>query len=678
MRQEKPTTPSSRPGRSARLPPSSAARIAAWMAVSITLFAAGAVALVLRAETMATGDELQRTLQAQRIWMIAGATLLVIACAALALALNARHRRASALLRRHAAVPPPAAAEPVTPSFAAAIESLTQGIVILDRQHRLIINNRRLYDFYPLRGAPFPPGTALHDIIARNVADGHHPGHTAADLSAAMDHHLAIGEAFEFRHDLPGGHIVKAHWHRLPDGGWCGTYEDITERHQSVARIAHMTRHDELTGLTNRAGFGEALERALARARRGEDFAVLAVNIDRFKKVIDSFGHATGDVLLLEATARLRRSIREVDEIGRLGGEEFAIIQTGVEQPAASEALARRITEVFSVPFAIDGQEISVGASIGIARGTGATEDPEALLRNAALALTRAKDEGAKPGGRGSWCFFAEEMDAAARDRRALEMDLRQALDRNEFMLFYQPLINIGERRVSAFEALLRWRHPERGIIPPDSFIPLAEETGLIVPIGEWVLRTACAEAMRWENLDNGTPLRVAVNLSAVQFSSPGLADVVEEALASSGLPGYRLELEVTESVLLQDNQATLDMLHRLRDLGARISMDDFGTGYSSLSYLRSFPFDKIKIDKSFIRDLNESDENGAIVRAIAGLGISLGIATTAEGVETFAQLETLIADGCTEVQGYFFSPPRPAAEVPSLILNSPSKRDAA
>ena len=676
MRQDESIALSQQQGLPPRRPPSWALRNAAWMAVSVTLLVTGALALVLHGDGTSPGGALRQSLQAQQMWMFAGATLLVMAC--FAAARTDLRRPARAMPCHPATAPPDAAAELARPRFAAAIESLTQGIVILDPDYRLVINNRRLYDFYPPSGAPFAPGTALHDIIARNVAAGHHPGHTAAELSAAMDHLLAIGEPFDFRHDLPSGHIVKAQWHRLPDGGWCGTYEDITERHHSVARIAHMTRHDELTGIFNRAGFGEALERALARARRGEDFAVLTINIDRFKKVIDSFGHATADALLLEATARLRRSVREVDDIGRLGSEEFAIVQAGVEQPGASEALARRITEVIAVPFAIDGQEISVGASIGIARGTAAAEDAVSLLRNAALALTCAKDEGAKPGGRGSWCFFADEMHAAARERRALEMDLRQALDRNEFILFYQPLINIGERRVSAFEALLRWRHPERGIIPPDAFIPLAEETGLIVPIGEWVLRTACAEAMRWDSHDTGTPLRVAVNLSAVQFSSPGLADAVEQALAGSGLPGHRLELEVTESVLLQDNQATLDMLHRLRKLGARISMDDFGTGYSSLSYLRSFPFDKIKIDKSFIHDLNESDENGAIVRAIAGLGISLGIATTAEGVETLAQLETLIADGCTEVQGYFFSPPRPAAEVPALILNSPSKRDAA
>ena len=620
MRQERQDGACSRRGLSASFPPSSGWRIAAWMAVTLRRF----------------------------------------------------HRHTATLLCRRVR-----AFDTSSPSFAAAVDSLVQGLVILDRQHRLVMNNQRLYTFYPSSGGAFPRGTALHDIIARNVRDGHHPGHTATELCAAMDARLAAGAPFEFRHDLPGGRIVRAQWQPLPDGGWCGTYEDITEHHRSVARIAHMTRHDDLTGLVNRAGFGEALLRAAARARRGEDFAVLMVSIDRFKKVVDSFGHGCGDALLREAAGRLRRSVREIDEVGRLGGEEFAILQTGSEQPGSAEALARRIIEIVALPFTIEGQEIAVAASVGIARNTGDGAALDSLLRNAALALACAKDEATRPPGQGAWCFFAAEMDAAARARRTLESDLRHALERNEFELFYQPLVNIGERRVSAFEALLRWRHPVRGIIAPDAFIPLAEETGLIVPIGAWVLRTACAEAMGWDNPDHGAPLRVAVNLSAVQFSSPGLAEAVEDALARSGLPGERLELEVTESVLLQDNQATLDMLHRLRDLGARISMDDFGTGYSSLSYLRSFPFDKIKIDKSFIRGLNESGENNAIVRAIAGLGISLGIATTAEGVERFDQLETLIADGCTEVQGYFFSPPRPAAEVPALILAAPAKQAA-
>ena len=560
--------------------------------------------------------------------------------------------------------------------FAAAIDNLAQGLVILDPELRLVVNNRRLYDFYALSGAPFTPGTPLSDIIARNVAEGHHPGHSADELYQSMATRLAAGLPFEYRHEFPGGRIVAAQWHKLPDGGWVGTFQDITEQHRSVVQIEHMARHDGLTDLLNRAGFEEAVGRAIARSRRGEDFAVLAVCLHRFKPVNDTFGYATGDALLREAARRMQRSVREVDAVARLGGDEFAIVQSGIDQPIGADALAQRLADIVSLPYQIDGNEIVIGASIGIALGGRGTGDADEALRNATLALHRAKAESGRQAGRAIHRFFEPEMDERAKARRALEADLRQALNKNEFELFYQPLVNVGERRVCAFEALIRWRHPTRGLVPPDAFIPLAEEIGLIVPIGEWVLHTACTEAMLWEQPDGGPDLRVAVNLSAVQFSSPGLVAAVSDALKASGLPGSRLELEITESVLLQENDATLDTLHRLRDLGARISMDDFGTGYSSLSYLRSFPFDKIKIDKSFIRGLSDSDESNAIVRAIAGLGITLGIATTAEGVETLEQLEKIVADGCTEVQGYFFSPPRPAAEVPSLILNT--RADAA
>ena len=562
--------------------------------------------------------------------------------------------------RRHRRV----ALQRMNARFAAAIDNLPQGLVILDRDRRLIVNNRRLYDFYPISGPPFAAGTKLRDIIARNVANGHHPDCTVDELYREMRARLDRGTAFSFQHMLPGGRIVQAHWHRLPDLSWVGTYEDVTEQHRSGLRIAHMARHDGLTDLINRHGFSEAILRAATLTRRGDAFAVLAVRLDRFKKITDSFGHSIGDALLREAATRLRRSLREMDEVARLGGEEFAILQTAAEQPEGSEALARRVIEVLSLPFTIEGNEVSVGVSIGIAMGDAEGTEPETLLRNASLALAEARAEASRPSSRGGYRMFAAAMGEAAKARRAIETDLRRALERNELELFYQPLVNIGERRVSGFEALLRWRHPVKGLIPPDAFIPLAEETGLIVPIGEWVLRTACREAMGWAVPDGGAPLRVAVNLSAVQFASPGLTEIVEDALAWSGLPGERLELEVTESVLLQDNAATLDTLHRLRSLGARISMDDFGTGYSSLSYLRSFPFDKIKIDKSFIQGLTQSGESDAIVRAIAGLGISLGIATTAEGVETFDQLKRLIADGCTEVQGFYFDRPKPLADI--------------
>ena len=572
-----------------------------------------------------------------------------------------RRQRKAALLRMNA-------------RFAAAIDKLRQGLVILDHDLQVLVCNHRLHELFPAAAPALVAGERLPDIIATagcRLECG--AGHPECDMRRCF----SAGSAFTCRHALPTGRIILARWHRLPDLCWVGTFEDITEQHQSTARIAHLARHDDLTDLINRAGFSEAVARAAGAARRGETFAVLAIRLDRFSKVIESFGHDIGDALLREAATRLRRSVRDVDEVGRLGCEEFTVLQTKVDQPEGAESLARRVIEILALPYSIEGNEVSVGISIGIALGDADSTDAETILRNASLALAEAAVDGERPNRSGFYRIFAAAMGEAAKARRAIEADLRHALERNELELFYQPLINIGARRVSGFEALLRWRHPVKGLIPPDAFIPLAEESGLIVPIGEWVLRTACAEAMRWDTPDGGAPLRVAVNLSAVQFASPGLPDIVEDALTWSGLPGERLELEVTESVLLQDNAATLETLHRLRGLGARISMDDFGTGYSSLSYLRSFPFDKIKIDKSFIQGLSQSGESEAIVRAIAGLGISLGIATTAEGVETYDQLERLIADGCTEVQGYFFSPPRPAAEVPGLILTAPARQVA-
>ncbi len=433
---------------------------------------------------------------------------------------------------------------------------------------------------------------------------------------------------------------------------------------QAAARLEYMEWHDPLTGLLNRGAFLASLEQAIGRGRRGSGFAVLAINLDRFRTLNEVHGHAAGDDVLREVAARLARSVREVDVLARLANDEFAIIQPAPGQPAAAEALARRVLAILRQPVQVRGEEIQTGASVGIALGGRDSDAAEALLRNATLAQCLAKSEAARQGGRGMFRFFEPEMDSRARTRRALEADLRQAMARAEFELHYQPLVSVAQRRVGAFEALLRWRHPVRGMVPPDAFIPIAEETGLIVKLGEWVLRTACAEAMRWP--EQG--LRVAVNLSAAQFAEPGLADMVAQVLAETGLAGPRLELEITETVLLQENEATLGTLHRLRGLGARISMDDFGTGYSSLSYLRSFPFDKIKIDKSFISTVTASEESDAIVRAIIGLGITLGIATAAEGVETIEQLQHLVADGCTEVQGYFFSPPRPAAEIPRLI----------
>ncbi|CAH2602453.1 EAL domain-containing protein [Rhodovastum atsumiense] len=446
-----------------------------------------------------------------------------------------------------------------------------------------------------------------------------------------------------------------AEWQPL---GALGVIIDVTERREAEAHIAHLARHDPLTGLPNRALFHERLEEALARAQRGEGFAVLLIDLDRFKEVNDTLGHPVGDALLRAVTARLRTELRETDTLARLGGDEFAVIQSVVDQPQSATTLAYRLVERLGIPFELDDHQVVIGSSIGIALAPADGCTADRLVKAADLALYRAKAEG-----RGCWRFFEPDMDARMQRRRTLELDLRRALLTGGFELFYQPVIDLASRRISGLEALLRWQHPERGLVLPAAFMPLAEEIGLIVPIGEWVLARACADAAGWPGR-----LRVAVNLSPTQFAHRGLVDVIAAALDRSGLDPARLELEITEAVMLHDTGATLARLHRLKSLGVRIVMDDFGTGTSSLSYLRRFPFDKVKIDRSFTRELEQSRQSHAIVRAVTDMCSALSVVTTAEGVETEAQLQTLCEDGCGEAQGNLFSHPLPAAEIMGLL----------
>ncbi|MDO9712195.1 bifunctional diguanylate cyclase/phosphodiesterase [Paracraurococcus lichenis] len=438
-----------------------------------------------------------------------------------------------------------------------------------------------------------------------------------------------------------------------------GVVIDVTERREAEDRIAHLAHHDTLTGLPNRALFRKRLNEALARMRRGEGFAVLCLDLDRFKEVNDTLGHPAGDVLLRNVAARLRAEMRETDTLARLGGDEFAIVQSGADQASDTVTLARRLVEVLSMPFDLDGHRVTIGTSIGIAVAPQDGVDGDALLRAADMALYQAKSDG-----RGTWRFFEPEMDQRAQMRRALELDLHRALDAGEFEVHYQPVVRVDDRKVTGLEALVRWRHPERGLMPPDRFIPLAEEIGLIVPLGEWVLRRACAETAHWPGA-----LKVAVNLSPAQFASPGLVDAVAGALAEAQLEPGRLELEITETVLLRETEATLATMHRLKALGVRIVMDDFGTGYSSLSYLQRFPFDKVKIDRGFTRGLDQTRQSNAIVRAVAHLCKGLEMTTTAEGVETEEQFAALRRKGCSEAQGYLFSRSVHAAEVPAMLL---------
>lgn len=440
--------------------------------------------------------------------------------------------------------------------------------------------------------------------------------------------------------------------------GFRGTATDITEEVEAQERASHLAHHDALTGLPNRALFRERLNIALAAtAEQTARVAIICLDLDHFKEVNDTLGHGAGDLLLQQLSNRLLGCVRKHDTVTRLGGDEFAIIQMGVAQPLEAEELSRKLIDVVRAPFTIEGQDLHVGVSIGIAIADAIETDPERLMKNADIALYRAKQSG-----RATYRIFEAQMDAELQQRKALEYDLRQAVLKDELEVHYQPLIDLGKRQVAAVEALVRWRHPARGLVSPADFIPLAEETGLIVSIGEWVLETACRQVLDWQNL------RVAVNLSPVQFRNRELVETVREVLVRTGLAPERLELEITESVLINDASAALEILNGLKNLGVKIAMDDFGTGYSSLGYLNSFPFDKIKIDKSFIGDMDSKDKSGAIVKSVIGLGQSLNMVTTAEGVETPEQAEFLRQEGCDQVQGYYFSKPVTAPELSTFI----------
>lgn len=534
--------------------------------------------------------------------------------------------------------------------FDAALNNMSQGLCMVDSDGRLIVCNERFLELFDIPREHFAPGDVIQDIESgkcQNVraflnfyAHQRKIARQQRNIMFVQEHD--DGRAFLISHQP------------LEAGGWVATYEDITERRQTERKLAYMAHYDTLTGLVNRNLLQEKLSDLLSHnATPAIPVAFFSLDLDLFKEVNDTLGHDIGDKLLGRVAQRLRGCADGSDIVARMGGDEFAILRDISSGPYEHELFAATILEAISQPYNIDGQEIVIGGSLGIALSDGSA-DPEQLLKHADLALYRSKANG-----RGSYSLFQTEMDIELQARKTMEKDLRRALAEDQFEVFYQPIVNVHDEEICGFEALVRWNHPEHGYVPPAEFVPVAEDIGLISRISEIVLARACALAAKWPNR-----LSLAVNLSAIQFRSSRLVDTISEALATSGLAASRLELEITESILLMESEQTLAILHQLRDLGVRIAMDDFGTGYSSLSYLARFPFDKIKIDKSFVRDLDTRADSRSIIKLIAGLGRSLDICTTAEGVETEEQLEELRAAGCTEVQGYYFAVPKRPSEL--------------
>jgi diguanylate cyclase (GGDEF)-like protein len=542
--------------------------------------------------------------------------------------------------------------------FDAALKNMSQGLCMFDAEGKLLIFNLRFAEIYGIPVEKIAPGMTTRELMKLAFGPGKFADVDPKGTLALQQSFVREGNAASLIERLTDGRSISISHRPMPGGGFVATFEDITERLLAEEKIKHLAHYDALTDLPNRVAFYERTEAILSHLRRSESIAVLSLDLDRFKSVNDTLGHPIGDRLLQAAAERMRSCIRGEDIVARLGGDEFAFVQVPSDHSSDIASLATRLIEVVGSPYDLDGHQVVVGVSIGIAMAPSDGREPDALMKNADLALYRAKADGG-----GVYRFFEIGMDARMRARRALELDLRKAIVTGEFELYYQPIVDVKTGQITSCEALIRWHHPERGMVAPVEFIAVAEETGLIVPIGEWVLRQACAEAVRWPK-----QITIAVNLSPAQFKSRNLVPMVISALAKSGLPASRLELEITELVLLQDNEGAFGVLHQLRDLGIKIAMDDFGTGYSSLGYLRSFPFDKIKIDQSFIHDLPMKEESVAIVRAVVGLSSSLRITTTAEGVETKEQLASLTSEGCDEVQGFLFSQPRRAADIARVL----------
>jgi diguanylate cyclase (GGDEF)-like protein len=544
----------------------------------------------------------------------------------------------------------------------AALASVPHGICMFDGEKRLVFSNVRYAEMYRLPLHLVTPGTPLQSIFDYRLSIGNAP----QDFPNYVTHHgldSTTGGTLMFEFPLADGRTIRINHLSVEGGSYIASHEDISDAVDAERRVVQASSIDGLTHLPNRSAFRRKLDEALSELATGARLSIFCLDLDRFKTVNETLGHAAGDELLEIAAKRLLTFVDDDGFVARVGGDQFAMVQVNGDQPESARRLAQAALEALHQPFQLSVGKVNVEVSVGIALAPDHGNNADQLLENAEMAQYWVKNHG-----RGAYQFFDPAMKAATQTHHEIEAGLRSALDRGEFEVHYQPIINLKTGAVSCLEALLRWRHPQRGYIPPTEFIPVAEETGLIKEVGAWVLRTACVDAAKWPRR-----LRVAVNLSSVQFREEQLVLTVFKALSDAQLDATRLELEITESVLLDDAVNTVAILHRLREFGVRISMDDFGTGYSSLSYLRSFPFDKIKIDQSFVRDMVGSPESSAIVRAVIGLGNEFSLVTTAEGVETQEQLVLLRSAGCDEAQGFHISEARPVSELGEFLRHSVS-----
>lgn len=541
--------------------------------------------------------------------------------------------------------------------FDAALEAMSLGLCLLDKDERVIVYNQRFRTIFGLDKSIHIEGRRLADLISADLLPDRARSKLQREGGLGDTDDIALLN--DHAYHMNDGTVLMVSREPTGEGGWVYTFEDVTERHQAQDRVVHMAHHDALTGMPNRMRFWDCINQALRKAgTQGQPFAVLYLDLDRFKEVNDTLGHPVGDTLLREVAERLRKAAGH-DMVGRLGGDEFAVLHQSADRIfESSRELAEKLISAVGRTYHIDGNEILVSTSVGIALSTGATLDADELMKNADLALYQAKADGPA-----AYRFFSPQMEEQLQHRRNLEADLRQGLKLGQFELYYQPLVGLSTGTVVAGEALMRWRHPDKGMVSPAEFIPLAEETGIIGALGAWALEQACQQALGWPE-----HVRLSVNLSPVQFRDEGLVERVRAVLERTGIDPRRLELEITESVLLQNNAANFDALHRLRGLGLTIALDDFGTGYSSLSYLQRFPFDKIKIDQSFVRDLGNRPDSAAIIQSIATLGRNLLMETTAEGVETKEQLDLITQSGCTQAQGYYFSAPVPEVKFRAML----------